>query len=135
MTTPSSPNAARNLASLIVAAVVIIGAAVAVVAWKGGWLADGTGTPTNANGAAIPDGSAGVGDHDSKNQVESHQRLDESLDAASQYVNAEQLGAAERILEALQKEHPRHPRVLAQLYELRLFQKDYTLSNTRDAGF
>jgi len=59
-----------------------------------------------------------------------HKKLDEALAAASQYLNTDKMGEAEKILEALQKDNPENTAVLRQLYELRLFQQNYQAAYT-----
>ena len=94
-----------------------------IIAWKSGWFG-GTNTtgPAAANGA---NANSASGAKDAEATTVSHQKIDESLEAAASYVSADRLGEAEKILEELIKVAPKNPAVLRQLYELRLFQGRY----------
>lgn len=99
-----------------------------IIAWNSGWLggsnaigpAPATGADANWASAAKDAEAPTI-----STTTISHQKIDESLDAAASYVNADRLGEAERILEELIKSVPKNPAVLRQLYELRLFQRRY----------
>ncbi len=113
--------------------VAVFGSSVSVIAWKAGWL--GASSPVQSTTAATsepqtPTGHANSVETSSSSKEEvtqppNHQEIDQALDAASQYVNADRLGEADVILSALFQEHPQNVRVLQQLYELRLFQQKY----------
>jgi len=106
----------RSLAAIAAAAIIALGGA-AAVAWKAGWIGSASGVPSRADAGDEP-----LGPNAGEDPSVDHQKIDDALDAASQYVNADRPGEAAKILESLHAKHPRHPRVLQQLYELRLFE-------------
>lgn len=112
----------RFVAMLAVLCAGVVGIGL-IFAWKSGWFGGTNATgPAPANGA---DASSASSTERAGASTVSHQKIDESLDAAASYVNADRLGEAEKILEELVKVAPKNPAVLRQLYELRLFQRRY----------
>ena len=108
----------RQIGPIIAIAIAILGCG-AIVLWKTGMFGlAGSGAPQAANGHT-PDAS-----HDSTAARDrSLQKLDEALNAVSTYMQTDQIGKAEVVLDALTESYPDHPNVYRSLFELRLHQE------------
>ncbi len=126
MNQPEPNRKSQGTARLIAIIAVVTLAATAIVGWKMGWF--GTTSPTSAEAGGGADRvNPGLA---TPNIDVKQQKIDAALDAAGQYVNTDKLGEAEKILEALLADNPRNRDLLRQIYESRLFQKDYPKAYT-----